>query len=98
MKKFKSLFYAVALTLIFVCTASVTKVSASSAATYKLTWNVPANCSVKVYVSETEMTSGTSFGEGTEISITCTAPSGFVIEVTSERQFLSVPLQRPQRG
>ena len=84
MKKFKSLFYAVALALIFVCTASVTKVSASSAATYKLTWNVPANCSVKVYVSETEVTSGTSVGEGTEISITCTAPSGFVIEVTSD--------------
>ncbi len=83
MKRFKSLFYVLALALIFVGAAGVTKVSASSVETYKLTWNVPANCSVKVYVSQSEIESGTSLNEGAEVDITLSAPSGFVMEVTS---------------
>ena len=81
MQKFKSWFYLFALALILVGAASVTK--AEAAETYKLTWNVPANCSVKVYVSGNEIESGTSLNEGTEVDITLSAPSGFVMEVTS---------------
>lgn len=85
MKQIKSFMYVLALAVILAGAAGITKAQASGVATptYKLTWNVPANCSVKVYASQTEMTSGTSFAEGTEIEVACTAPSGFVIEVTS---------------
>lgn len=83
MKRFKALFYVIVLAMIMVGAAGVTKVSASSVEAYKLTWNVPANCSVKVYVSQREIESGTSLNEGAEVDITLTAPSGFVMEVTS---------------
>ena len=81
MKKIKSLFYVFVLALVFVGATGVVK--ASAVETYQLTWNVPMNCSVRVFASEIERESGTYFNEGTTIDIVLTAPSGFVMEVES---------------
>ena len=83
MKNRKFFLYVLALLLVFVGAASVTK--ASAADTYQLTWNVPANCSVKVYLnSATPIESGMFIQVGAEVDVVVTAPSGFVMEVTSE--------------
>lgn len=77
MKKFKSLFYAVALALIFVCTASVTK---AAAADYKVEYSA-TGASVSMYylneqASKRNVSSGTSVPEGTLVYANVTLGEG----------------------
>ena len=90
MKHIKSFMYVLVLALLMIGTVNVTKASASSAEGYKLTWNVPMDCSVKVYLdSAIEIESGYLLDAGAMVDIMLSAPSGYVLEVTSSDVELS---------
>ena len=77
MKRFKSIFYAVALALVFVCAASVTK---AAAADYKVEYSA-TGASVTMYylneqASKRNVSSGTSVPEGTLVYANVTLGEG----------------------
>lgn len=82
MKNFKTFLSVLALALIFIGAASVTK--ASAADTYAITWEKPANCiSVTVEVSEVPINSGSSTSPGTDVFVKCTPADDYTVTVTS---------------